>query len=93
MSLDEMLQPNNIIKIDYGPENHNTKVIHIRAIIDVSMYVFCSWLKRKQQWHYQIESYWYFEARKERLIYRGQEKEHKKAMKKFCVPTERVTNA
>lgn len=85
-TLDEMLQPENIIKIDYGPNNPNTKVIHIRAVVDLGMYVFCHWYKRKQYWHYQVESYWYFEARRKRLVYKGKEKIHTEAMGAFCVP-------
>lgn len=54
------LQPGTSWKIDYGKNNINTQVIHIRAIVDEDWVVFCAWSLGKQTWRYTVGSLYYF---------------------------------
>lgn len=72
-SLEEMLLPGNKLKIDYGPDNPNTLVIHIRALIDCQYIVYRYWSRAKQNWRYRVEWVYMFELWFEdgRLKYHG----------------------
>ena len=54
------LAPGQKYLIDYGPDNPNTLVIHIRAILDDGMIVFKAWQKHKRRWQYEVENLYYF---------------------------------
>lgn len=77
--LREMIQVGNKLKIDYGKNNFNTKIIHIRAVIDDWQVVYSSWSKRKQYYKYYIESVYSFfwDLEEGRLKYVGKDKEEK----------------
>ncbi len=73
-TLDELLQVGNEIEIIYqSHEVRKTRVISIRAIIDLGMYVFC-W--RGNGWNYDIKSRFYFEAIEHRLEFIGVSEEY-----------------
>ena len=45
-------------KIDYGKNNSNNKVIHIRAFVDDEYVVYRYWSRRKNRYYYLVE--WFY---------------------------------
>lgn len=60
MTLDQIIQVGNKVKVDYGPTNPNNQSLHIRAIVDDDQIVCRIWSARKG-WIYQIISRYTFE--------------------------------
>lgn len=47
--------PGAVFKKNFGPNNPNTAVYHVLAIVDEDMIVMKSWMKRKRRWSYRVE--------------------------------------
>ena len=58
--LDKILKPNQKLRIDYGANNFNNKIIHIRAVVYEYQVVYKTWFEHKRRWSYQIEGVYYF---------------------------------
>jgi hypothetical protein len=50
-----LLAPGVALRLDYGPDNVNNKIRHIRAIVDDDEVVYRVWSYRRQRWAYQVE--------------------------------------
>lgn len=57
----ELLQVGKTLRIDFGKDNPNNEVIHIRAIVDDDQVVFKTWNKHRQRWSYCVKWMYYFE--------------------------------
>jgi len=56
----ELMKPGLKIRLRFEDGNINNKLMHIRAIIDGSVIVYCTWSKRHQNWRYEIENPYFF---------------------------------
>ena len=59
-TLDEMLQVGNKLRLDYGADNPNNRVIHVRGLVD-DYCVYRYWIKRKAYWGYKLEAIFYLD--------------------------------
>jgi len=50
-----MLQPGTAVRVDYGKNNINNELRHIRAIVDDDQVVYKVWSPRKQTWQYHVK--------------------------------------
>lgn len=64
-TLDEMLQPDQKVRVFYNEGNINNQLRHIRAIVDDEFVVFRVWSKHKQYWVYKVEHRYNFELKYE----------------------------
>lgn len=62
MTLDEMLQPGNKVRVFYNDNNINNQIRHIRAIVDEDQIVYRVWSK-KGYWRYFVTSRYEFELK------------------------------
>jgi len=51
----ELMKPGLRIRFHLGDDNINNKLMHIRAIVDGSVIVYCTWSKQRQVWRHNIE--------------------------------------
>lgn len=61
----EHVNKNHCLKLFYGKDNPNNKIIHVRGVVDNDKVVFCYWLKHKQYWFYKVEDMYLFELWRE----------------------------
>lgn len=67
MTLDEMLQPGQKVKVFYNEGNINNQIRHIRAVVDGEFIVYRVWSRRKG-WQYCIEHRYGFEYKYEKGV-------------------------
>lgn len=61
-SLDEMLVVGTKLKLFYNKNNHNNKIMEIRAIVDEEYIVYRVWLKHKRYYDCFLEHITYFQV-------------------------------
>ncbi len=55
-------------KLDFGPNNRNTKKYHVLAIVDEDMVVLKWWSKRKKRWFYIVECPLFINSRRDGVL-------------------------
>lgn len=58
-----LLEPGKTLRIFYNKGNVNNKLIHIRAVVDGYTIVFRWWSRKRRNWVYEVEDYYYFYIR------------------------------
>lgn len=56
MTLDQILQVGNTIRLFYSEGNTGNALLHVRAIVDGDQVVTREWHKYRQRWFYKIDS-------------------------------------
>lgn len=55
-----MLQVGNKLRLDYGVDNPNNRMIHVRGLVDYFC-VYRYWIKKLARWGYKLEDIFYLE--------------------------------
>lgn len=58
--LDNLLQVDKALRVNYGEGNSNNETRHIRAIVDDDQIVYRVWSRSKRRWIYHIENRYAF---------------------------------
>ena len=53
-TIDELLQPGQVVRLYFQENNRNNALYHIRAVVDEKWVVYRKWSKRKQSWQYNL---------------------------------------
>jgi hypothetical protein len=62
------IKPYDMWRIDFGPNNLNNELLHIRAIVDDNVVVYRTWLRHKRRWRYSAKYFQEFEWLMERGV-------------------------
>lgn len=62
MTIGDVLQVGNKVRIFWNENNINNCPVHIRAIVDSDYVVTRRWLKRRQEWSYKVEHVSWYET-------------------------------